>query len=111
MNTKFDVSLLEEAMEFIGQLNEKSQDKIYYNLRKARSTNNPKVFKKLSGEIWEFRTLHNKKQYRLLAFWDKRDNKNVLVIATHGLVKKTQKMPKGEIRKAMRIRDQYFEEN
>ena len=42
------------------------------------------------------------------AFWDKRDNKNTLVIATHGFVKKTQKTPKEEIEKAMRIKEYYF---
>ncbi len=109
MNKKFDVILLEEAFDFIGSLDEKTQDKVYYNLRKAEQSNDPKLFKKLLGDIWEFRTLFNKKQYRLFAFWDKRDNKNVLVVATHGIVKKTSKVPKGDIKKAEQIMKEYFE--
>ena len=48
-------------------------------------------------------------QIRLLAFWDKSDNKKTLVIATHGFVKKVEKVPKNEIEKAMRLRDKYFD--
>ena len=106
---KFDVTLLEDAFNFLEQLDEKAQEKIYYNLRKARDSNDPKIFKKLSGDIWEFRTLYNKKQYRLFAFWDRRDKKEILVVATHGIVKKTSKVPKGEIKKAEQLRRLYFE--
>ncbi|MDE7346859.1 MAG: type II toxin-antitoxin system RelE/ParE family toxin [Muribaculaceae bacterium] len=45
--------------------------------------------------------------YRLFAFWDK--DENTLVVATHGLVKKTQKTPKNEIKKAQAIRKEYFD--
>lgn len=45
---------------------------------------------------------------RLLAFWDKTDNKETLVIATHGFVKKVDKVPSNEIERAERIRDKYF---
>ena len=66
------------------------------------------LFKKLDGSnIWEFRTLYNKTYYRLFAFWDK--DTNTLVVATHGIVKKTQKTPSSEIAKAEGIRKQYFE--
>lgn len=65
------------------------------------------LFKKLENtEIWEFRTLYNKQFYRLFAFWDTDENK--LVVATHGIVKKTQKAPKKEIEKAETIRKEYF---
>ena len=40
------------------------------------------------------------------SFWD--TEKETLVIATHGMVKKTQKTPKKEIRKAEAIRLEYF---
>ena len=60
--------------------------------------------------IWELRTKYNKNYYRLLAFWDKTDNEETLILATHGFVKKTQKTPKGEIKKAEEIRKEYFEQ-
>ena len=67
------------------------------------------LFKKLDDtDIWEFRTFYNKTKYRLLAFWDKDDKINTLVIATHGFIKKTQKTPLKEIAKAEEIRKDYF---
>jgi phage-related protein len=50
--------------------------------------------------------LYNKVKYRLFAFWDTQTD--TLVIATHGIIKKTQKTPKKEIAKAERIRQEYF---
>ena len=47
-----------------------------------------------------------KTAYRLFAFWDK--EKETLVIATHGIIKKTQKTPSKEIAKAEAIRKEYF---
>lgn len=52
-------------------------------------------FKKLeNSEIWEFRTLFNGICYRLFAFWD--TEIEALIVATHGMVKKTQKTPKSD---------------
>ncbi|HOO84327.1 MAG TPA: type II toxin-antitoxin system RelE/ParE family toxin, partial [Prolixibacteraceae bacterium] len=65
--------------------------------------------KKLKGEIWEFRTLFNKTHFRLLAFWDKTDEIQTIVVTTQGFVKKTEKVPQSEIDRAERIRKQYFE--
>ena len=67
------------------------------------------MFKKLKGEIWEFRTLFNKTHFRVFAFWDKEDNQQTLVLATHGIIKKTGKTPEKEIEKAEQIRLKYFE--
>ena len=64
---------------------------------------------KFSSEIWEFRTLYRKIKYRPLGFWDKTNNYNTLVLATHGFIKKSKKTPKKEIEKAQRIRKQYFD--
>jgi phage-related protein len=79
-----------------------------YNIDKARHANDPKLFKKLRDDIWEFRTNYSGIQYRLLAFWNKTDNANTLVIATHGIIKKTDKMPDKEIGKAIAIREKYL---
>jgi phage-related protein len=92
------------------KLDKKAQEKIYYNMRKAQVINDPELFKKLTNTIWEFRTLYNKTYYRLFAFWDKIDGKQTLVLATHGLIKKTGKTPTTDLDKAERIREQYFEQ-
>jgi hypothetical protein len=47
---------------------------------------------------------------RLLAFWDKSDNQNTLVFATHGFIKKVDKVPDNEIERAKNIRKKYFNE-
>jgi|SRR5690554_2866431 len=105
---KFRVRFLEEAKSFLDGLDEKPRDKILYNIWKARSTNDKKLFKKLQDEIWEFRTIFSKTYYRLFAFWDKTDKADTVVITTHGLIKKTDKIPKGEIARAEKSREKYF---
>lgn len=106
----FETRFLEEANEFIASLDSKAIKKIFFNIDLAQQTNDPRLFKKISKEIWEFRTLFSGIQIRLLAFWDKTDNLNTLVFATHGFVKKMDKVPEKEIQKAMRIRELYFKQ-
>ena len=109
MAEKFQVQFLEDAAEFLDKLEEKARDKVIYNIQKARLSNDKELFKKLKDEIWEFRTLFNKTHYRLFAFWDKTGQTETVVISTHGLIKKTDKTPSGELDKAERIRKLYFE--
>ncbi len=110
MEKRFEVIFLEDALDFIYNLDKKTREKILYNIRKSSYHNDPELLKKLTREIWEFRTRYKKNQYRLLAFWDKRDNGNTLVISTHGFVKKTGKVDKKEIKKAEVTMRNYFEE-
>jgi phage-related protein len=109
MKKNFDVELLPEAVEFLENLDNKSREKIYYNIKKAQLVNDSELFKKLNDFIWEFRTLYNGKAFRLFSFWDKSDGKETLVVATHGILKKIQKTPTKEIKKAEEIRKQYLE--
>jgi phage-related protein len=106
---KFQTRFLEEADKFISELDSKTVKKIFYNIDLAEQTNDPKLFKKLQNDIWEFRTTFAGLQIRLLAFWDKSDNTDTLVFATHGFIKKVDKVPKNEIERAVRIKEQYFE--
>lgn len=110
MKKNFDIDFLGDAINFMESLDEKTRRKIYYNARKAQLINDPELFKKLNEYIWEFRTKFNKNSYRLLAFWDKTDNKETLVLATHGFLKKTQKTPKSELNRAEEIRKDYFKQ-
>ncbi len=109
MKPKFEIELLPEAVEFLEKLDEKTSDKFFYNIKKAQLQNDNELFKKLNDFIWEFRTLYNSKAYRLFAFWEKIDGKETLIVATHGILKKSQKTPPKEIKKAEEIRRQYFE--
>jgi phage-related protein len=110
MDKKFKVLFLGDAIDFMEQLDDKTRIKIYYNARKAQIVNDPELFKKLNEYIWEFRTKFNKNQFRLLAFWDKTNSEDTLVLATHGFVKKKNKTPKSEIKRAEEIRKEYFEQ-
>ena len=87
MKENFEVLFLEQAIEFIEKLDNKTRTKIFYNIDKAKLVNDPKLFKKLQGEIWEFRTKFKGNQHRLFAFWDKSKSKETLVISTHGIIK------------------------
>lgn len=110
MEPKFKVEFLEEAVEFLENLDEKARAKIYYNIKLSQYRNDSVLFKKLTETIWEFRTLYNKTQYRLFAFWDKTNKEETLVISTHGIEKKTGKTPSKEIQKAENLRVVYFEQ-
>ena len=108
MKAKFKVIFLEEAIEFVNKVDSKIRNKIFTNIDKSKVINDPKLFKKLQDEIWEFRTKYLGLQHRLFAFWDKTDKKETVVISTHGIIKKTDKVPKKEIDKAEKIRKKYF---
>ena len=110
MKPKFDIILLDEVWELFDILDEKAKEKIIYNIDQSIYFNAPELFKKLEDEIWEFRTKYNRKYYRLFAFWDKTDKKETLVVASHGIIKKTDKIPKTEIEKAKAIMKLYFEQ-
>ena len=94
----FKVKFLEDAKVFLDSLDDKPRDKIVYNIWKSKSIKDDELLKKLEDDIWEFRTLYNKIAYRLFAFWD--ETEKSMIVATHGIVKKTDKTPKKEIEKA-----------
>jgi phage-related protein len=104
----FETRFLEEAKAFIAKLDPKTVKKVFYNIDLAEQTNDPRLFKKLQHDIWEFRTQYAGLQVRLLAFWDKTGSRETLVIATHGFVKKVDKVPANEIERAVRLREKYF---
>ena len=92
----------------MASLKPKAAKKILYNIDLAEQINDSRILKKLTKEIWEFRTRYEGLQIRLLAFWDKTDSGQTLVIATHGFIKKIDKVPLNEIARAMKIREQYL---
>ena len=101
---------MDEAVAFVRSLPQKVQEKITYNFLKIQQgLISKELFKKLEGtEIWEFITLFNGNCYRLFSFWD--TDTETLIIATHGIIKKTQKTPKKEISKAEIIKQEYFKQ-
>ena len=58
--------------------------------------------------IYEFRQRDHQKFHRIFAFWDS-EEKETLIVATHGIDKKTNKTPPKEIKKAEQLKKKYFE--
>ena len=105
---QFQVLFMEEARRFLKSVPDVARNKIYYNIRKVQGgIKDNELFKKLDpSDIWEFRTLYQGIAYRLFCFWDR--DSDALVVATHGIIKKTQKTPAKEIARAEDIRRTYF---
>ena len=111
MEKKIEVRLLEEANDYYQELPEKIQEKFIISFYKVKNGYKGSWFEKLknSDGIFEFRERGFNKFYRIFAFWDKSLENTTLIIATHGLDKKTNKTPQKEIAKAERIKKTYFD--
>jgi phage-related protein len=107
---RFKIQFSQDASNFLDSIDSKAREKIIYNIFKAQVINDNELFKKLTNDIWEFRTLYNKNNYRLFAFWDKTEKINTIVIATHGLIKKTSKTPPADLAKAEKYRKLYLDQ-
>lgn len=108
MKPRFCIELLPEAVEFLESLDEKTMEKLFFNMRKAQFVNEAELFKKLTIHIWEFRCYYKTIQYRLFAFWEMTIEEKTQVVVTHGIIKKSSKTPTKEIKKAEQIRKIYF---
>ena len=105
---KFKVLISEEVDKFLSTIPIKARAKIIFNLEiVAGGKIDSELFKKLKGtDIWEFRTTFNHISYRILSFWDTK--RATLVVTTHGFIKKQQKTPKKEIKRAEEIKNEYI---
>lgn len=104
---RFDIEYLPEAIKFLESIEMKAAQKLLYNISKSQEINDPGIFKKLkNSNIWEFRAEYTSNEYRLFAFWVQQ--RNTFVVCTHGIIKKTQKTPQKEIKKAEQIRKKYL---
>lgn len=106
----FETRFLKEADAFMATLPIKTVRKIFYQIDVAEQCNDPKLFKKLQQDIWEFRLKYAGQQIRLLAFWDTTEERKSLVVATNGFIKKRDKTPGQELERALRLRSAYFKD-
>ncbi len=109
LKNKIEVELLEEAEQYFLALSEKIQSKFLRSFDKTESGLKDPWFEKLQTKegIFEFRERDQDKFYRIFAFWYGDSKSKTLILCTHGLDKKTNKTPKSEIEKAIRIKKQY----
>ena len=112
MEKPIEIITLPQAEEFIDSIEEPVRKKFLHSMRKTKQRIFGDWFKKMVGtdDIYEFRVDNNGKFYRLFAFWDRRGSSQTLIVATHGLIKKTNKTPKSDIDKAEEIKNKYFKD-
>jgi len=94
--------------EFFDSLSDKVFQKISWVLRLVSEIETvPKAYlKKLvnTEDIWECRIQYGSNSYRLFCFFDK----GSLIVLTHGIIKKSQKTPSIEIKKAETYKKDYY---
>ena len=93
--------------EFIRSLNLKMKAKVVANLHLLKEYGNlarEPLSKELDDGIFELRSIEGNDIVRILYFFDKER----IIIATNGFVKKQQKTPKSEIELAKQRRKDYF---
>jgi hypothetical protein len=64
----FEIAFLPEALEYLNEIPIKAKDKILFNMAKAKSKKDLKLFKPLQDGIWYFRAQFFGIQYRIFAF-------------------------------------------
>lgn len=95
-------------VDFMATLSEKEQMKVRRAL--LLFSNNERIpahyIKYLRDDIYEFRVTYGNNEFRLFFCYDG----DKLVILFNGLRKKTQKTPKADIDKAVKLKAQYYAE-
>lgn len=97
-------------ISFYQNQDEKVKTKILYVLELIKQVDRipEKFLKHLTGTdgLYEIRIEHKSNIYRLFCCFDE----GKLVVLFNGFQKKTQKTPKGELEKALRLMQEYFEQ-
>ncbi len=97
-------------ISFYQNQDEKVKTKILYVLELIKQVDRvpEKFLKHLTGTdgLYEIRIEHKSNIYRLFCCFDE----GKLVVLFNGFQKKTQKTPKGELEKALRLMQDYFEQ-
>ncbi len=91
---------------FMESLTEKEQEKIQYGLLLLKSQDrlSKKFVKLIRDGVYELRTEYGGNIFRVFFIFDEGD----IVVLFNGFQKKTQKTPKSEIEKAIRIKEAYY---
>lgn len=103
----FGIQYLDAAEEFLYKLSNADRKKIEAKVKDASERRDPKLLKKLTRNIWEFRINSEGIQYRLLAFWSSDETPRVMLV-THGFVKKSNKVPSHQIQRSEQVRLLYL---
>lgn len=93
--------------DFMESLTAKEREKVDYGLVLLKTQNRlpTKFVKHIRDGLYELRTEYNGNIYRVFFVFDE----DKIVVLFNGFQKKTQKTPDNEIKKALRIKDDYYE--
>ena len=93
--------------EFMDGLTIKEREKVDYGLvlLKTQDRLPTKFVKHIREGLYELRTEYNGNIYRVFFIFDEEK----IVVLFNGFQKKTQKTPTGEITKALKIKEEYYE--
>ena len=93
--------------EFMKGLTVKEREKVDYGLvlLKTQDRLPAKFVKHIRDGLYEFRTEYNGNIYRVFFIFDE----GKIVVLFNGFQKKSQKIPSGEIAKALKIKEEYYE--
>lgn len=101
-----------QVTEFLLALDDKSAaaiDSLKEAISEVGGTYDPKKLKKLKPHpIFELRERTPRGAIRILAFYDKTDPGNTALVLCFAFFKKVQKTPQDHIKRALRLRAEYF---
>ena len=90
---------------FFAELDKGTQDKVLYVLMLLRTHRLPtKFIKAIRDGLFEVRIEYNSNIYRIFFVFDG----NKIVVLFNGFQKKTQKTPTNEIKKALKLKEEYY---
>lgn len=92
--------------DFMQRLGKKTQEKVKYGLLLLASEHriSRKFVRLVRDGLFELRTEYGGNIYRVFFIFDGED----IVVLFNGFQKKTQKTPDSEIKRAIRIKDEYY---
>lgn len=91
---------------FFAELDKGTQDKVLYVLMLLRTQDRlpTKFIKAIRDGLFEVRIEYNSNIYRIFFVFDG----NKIVVLFNGFQKKTQKTPTNEIKKALKLKEEYY---
>ena len=91
---------------FFAELDKGTQDKVLYVLMLLRTQDRlpTKFIKAIRDGLFEVRIEYNSNIYRIFFVFDG----NKIVVLFNGFKKKTQKTPVNEIKKALKLKEEYY---
>jgi len=99
----------DDFWEFYDKQSPKIKSRIDWTIRLVSEIKNipERYFKHITGtDLYELRIISGNNIYRVFCFFDKGN----LIVVLNGFQKKSQKTPRNEIKRALKLKEKYYEE-